>query len=62
MYGAKDFIPERDMAVALGENVTDIQTELRFMEMDGLAERLKLKPRFKAKPGTFVAWKLKQQT
>jgi len=60
MFGAKDFIPERDLATMLGENITDIQTTLRAMEIDGVAERQRLKVGFKSKPGTMVAWRLKQ--
>jgi len=60
MFGAKDFIPERDLAVMLGENITDIQTTLRAMEIDGVVERQRLKVGFKSKPGTMVAWRLKQ--
>lgn len=39
MFGASDFIPERDLAIMLGDNCTDVQKELREMELDGLAER-----------------------
>lgn len=60
MFGAKDFIPERDLAVMLGENITDVQTTLRAMEIDGVVERQRLKVGFKSKPGSMVAWRLKQ--
>jgi len=60
MFGAKDFIPERDLAVMLGENITDVQTTLRSMEIDGVVERQRLKVGFKSKPGSMVAWRLKQ--
>lgn len=59
MFGAKDFIPERDLAVMLGENITDIQTTLRAMEIEKLVERQRLKVGFKSKPGMMVAWRLK---
>jgi hypothetical protein len=59
LHGA-DFIPERDLAVMLGDNVTDIQTELRAMELDKLVERERRRVGFKSKPGTMVAWRLKQ--
>ena len=60
MFGANDFIPERDLAVMLGENITDVQTTLRSMEIDGVVERQRLKVGFKSKPGSMVAWRLKQ--
>ncbi len=63
MFGAKDFIPERDLAVMLGEDLTSIQVELRRMEIDGIAERQTLTyVPYKSKPGTINAWRLKQAT
>ena len=59
LHGAKDFIPERDLAVMLGDDITAIQTALRDMELRGEAERQRLKVAFKAKPGTMNAWRLK---
>lgn len=60
LYGAKDFIPERDLAVMLGEDITAIQTELRSMELEKLVERERRKIAFKAKPGSMIAWRLTQ--
>ena len=60
LYGARDFILERDLAVMLKENVTDIQTELRAMELDKLVERERLRVAFKSKPGSMNAWRLRQ--
>lgn len=60
LYGATDFIPERDLAVMLGEDITAIQTELRSMELEKLVERERRKIAFKAKPGTMNAWRLTQ--
>lgn len=59
LYGAKEFIPERDIAIMLGDNPTDIHLELSRMEDDEIVERQAIPaPAFKAKQGSDRAWRL----
>ena len=58
LYGATDFIPERDIAVMLGDNPTDIHLELSRMEDDEIVERRALPTPFKSKSGASRAWRL----
>lgn len=60
LYGANDFIPERDIAVMLGDNPTDIHLELSRMEDDEIVERQAMATPFKAKAGAARAWRLTQ--
>ena len=61
LCGAKDFIPERDIAIMLGDNPTDIHLELSRMEDDEIVERQAIPaPAFKAKQGSCRAWRLTQ--
>lgn len=62
LFGANDFIPERDITVMLGDNLTDIAFELRKMELDGKAIRQDRKTGFGAKQGLRFAWKLTSPT
>lgn len=62
LFGANDFISEREITVMLGDNLTDIAFELRKMERDGKAERVDRKDGnapFNGKQGLRFAWKLK---
>ncbi len=60
MQGMTDYIPHRDLAVALGFTVTDVYNELRGMEIDGLVERLAIPSKAYQRGQDQVAWRLKQ--
>ncbi len=60
MVGMTDFIPHRNLAVALGFTVTDTYNELREMEIAGMVERLAIPSKAFQRQQDQVAWRLKQ--
>ena len=59
MYGLKDFVPHKDLAVMIGDGPTEVYNELREMEIDGIVERLAIPSRAFRRQQDQVAWRLK---